>query len=286
MSKDLSKAIFFMIFSAIAFAAMNGIVKYLEDYNAFEKVFFRSLGTLVFTLPYLVYHKIPLLGNKRFLLVARGVTGAISLILFFLSLKYLPVGTAVTLRYLSPLFAAIFAVIWLKEKIKPLQWLFFIIALSGVFILKGFDGALDMTGLFLVLTSSLFMGLVFVIIARIGKSDHPMVIINYFMIIGTVLGGLLAINDWKTPEGFEWVLLLGLGVVGFVGQLFMTRAFQIAATNQVAPLKYLEVIFTVVIGATWFFEIYTIWSLLGILLVILGLVLNVVYKQRLLKRPN
>lgn len=272
-----------MLLSTLAFAVMNGVVKYLDGFNAYEKVFFRSLGTLIFTMPYLIYKKIPLLGNKRMLLIARGVIGAISLILFFLSLKYLPVGTAVTLRYLSPVFAAIFAVIWLKETIKPWQWSFFLMALVGVFVLQGFDGTTSLIGLFFVLTSALCMGLVFVVISKIGKQDHPMVIINYFMIIGTVLGGLLALNDWKTPVGNEWFLLLGLGVVGFIGQLFMTKSFQIASTNQVAPLKYLEVIFTVIIGVVWFLEIYTIWSVVGILLVITGLVLNILYKARISK---
>ncbi len=283
MKTDLKKAIIFMLLSTLAFAVMNGVVKYLDGFNAYEKVFFRSLGTLIFTMPYLIYKRIPLLGNKRVLLIARGIIGAISLILFFLSLKYLPVGTAVTLRYMSPIFAAIFAVIWLKETIKPWQWLFFIMALSGVFILQGFDGATSLVGLLLVLTSALCMGLVFVVISKIGKQDHPMVIINYFMIIGTILGGLLALNDWKTPVGNEWFLLLGLGVVGFIGQLFMTKSFQIASTNQVAPLKYLEVIFTVIIGVVWFLEIYTIWSIVGILLVITGLVLNILYKASLSK---
>lgn len=269
-----------MLLSTLAFAVMNGVVKYLDGFSAYEKVFFRSLGTLIFTMPYLVYKRIPLLGNKRTLLITRGVAGAVSLILFFLSLKYLPVGTAVTLRYMSPIFAAIFAVIWLKETIRPWQWLFFCIALAGVFVLQGFDGSTSVLGLLLVLTSALCMGLVFVAISKIGTQDHPMVIINYFMVIGTVLGGILALNDWKTPVGNQWLLLLGLGVVGFIGQLFMTRAFQIATTNQVAPLKYLEVIFTVIIGAVWFLEIYNFWAMVGILMIITGLVLNILYKAR------
>lgn len=269
-----------MLLSTVAFAFMNGIVKYLVDFNAYEKVFFRSIGTMIFTMPYLIYKRIPLLGNKRLLLLARGVVGAVSLILFFLSLQHLPVGSAVTLRYTSPIFAAIFAVIWLKETITTSQWFFFLMAFSGVLILQGFDGASNFIGLLLVLGSAISMGLVFVIISKIGKQDHPMIIVNYFMVIGAVIAGILGINDWKNPVGTEWVLLLALGVVGFVGQLFMTKAFQIASTHQVAPLKYLEVIFTVMIGVFWFFEIYTIWAVLGIALVITGLTLNVLHKSK------
>jgi drug/metabolite transporter (DMT)-like permease len=59
----------------------------------------------------------------------------------------------------------------------------------------------------------------------------------------------------------------------------MTKAFQTAKTNQVAPLKYIEVIFTLMFGLLWFDEVYTIWSLVGIALIIGGLILNIYYKE-------
>ncbi len=278
--KDIQKAVLFIILSTSCFAIMNGLVKYLSGFSAYQLVFFRSAGTLIITSSLLVYRRIPMLGNKRLLLLVRGAGGAISLLLFFTSLKYLPVGTAVTLRYLSPIFAAIFAVIWLKETIKPIQWLFFLLAFLGVFVLKGFDSDLSMVGLSMILGSALFMGFVFVVIVKIGKQDHPLVIVNYFMLVGTLVGGLLCFTDWRNPVGMEWALLVILGIVGFISQLFMTKAFQIASTNQIAPLQYLEVIFTVMIGAFWFMEVYTLWSLLGIILVVIGLTMNILYKGR------
>ena len=278
--KDLHKAILFMCFSAFAFAIMNGLVKYLVEFSAYQLVFFRSIGTLIITSVLIYYKKISILGNKRGLMILRGCGGALSLLLFFAATKYMPVGEAVTLRYLSPIFAAIFAIIWLKEKIKPAQWLFFLLAFAGVLVLKGFDENLNLTGLVMVLLSALFMGLVFVVISKIGKQDHPLVVVNYFMFIGTVLGAILSIGNWRNPEGVEWLLLGILGIVGFIGQLYMTKSFQIATTNQVAPLKYLEVIVTVMIGGFWFLEIYTIWSLIGILMVMAGLTLNILYKSK------
>lgn len=199
---------------------------------------------------------------------------------FFMSIKYLPVATAVSLRYIAPIFAAFFAVLFLKEKIKPLQWLFFFMSFFGVLIIKGFDENINTYGLMLVLIAAIFSGLVYNIISKIGTKDHPVVVVNYFMIIATIVGGLLSLRNWKTPEGSEWILLMSLGVFGYFGQLYMTKAFQTAKTNQVAPLKYLEVIFTLMFGLLWFDEIYTIWSLLGIALIIGGLILNVIYKAK------
>jgi len=271
-----------MIFSTMAFACMNATVKYLTHLSAFQIVFFRSASSLFFTFGFLLKHKIPILGNQRKLLVLRGIVGVTSMALFFMSTKYLPIGTAVSLRYMAPIFAAVFAIFFLKERIKPLQWLFFIMAFSGVLVLKGFDNTIELStyGLILISISAVFSGLVYVVISKIGKGDHPVVIVNYFMVISTLVGAILCIPDWVTPQGLEWLMLLSLGVFGYFGQIFMTKAFQIASTNQVAPLKYLEVIFTLLFGVFLFSEIYTMYSLLGIAMIICGLILNALYKGK------
>ena len=277
---DVKNAIKYMIVSAVAFAFMPIIVKYLKDVNSYEIVFFRSLSSLFFTFGYLIRYKIPMISSNNKLMVMRSLAGALSMLLFFMSLKYLSVGTAVSLRYIAPIFAAIFAVFLLKEKIKTLQWLFFVISFIGVIILKGLDAQIDTTGLILVLLAAVLSGLVYIIINKIGNSEHPVVVVNYFMVVATILGGVLSIPHWVTPKGMEWVYLFSLGVFGYYGQLYMTKAFQNAATNLMAPLKYIEVVFTVILGATLFGEIYTFWSLLGMALIIVGLVLNVWYKGR------
>ncbi|WP_445957403.1 DMT family transporter [Yeosuana sp.] len=276
---NVKNAIKFMLISTLAFACMNVVVKYLVGINAFQIVFFRSVGSLFFTFGFLLKNKIPILGNQKKLLVLRGLVGVTSMAFFFMSIKYLPVGTAVSLRYIAPIFAAIFAILFLKEKIKPVQWLFFIMAFTGVLVLKGFDNQMSTYGLSLVLIASVFSGLVYIVLSKIGKGDHPVVVVNYFMVIATIVGGLLSIKDWVNPVGVEWLLLLSLGIFGYFGQVFMTKAFQSAPTHQVAPLKYIEVVFTLLFGLFWFGEIYTIWSLIGIALIIGGLVLNVIYKR-------
>jgi drug/metabolite transporter (DMT)-like permease len=168
----------------------------------------------------------------------------------------------------------------LKEKIKPLQWLFFVISLMGVFVIKGFDNQLNTTGLILVMLASILSGLVYIIISKIGKSEHPIVIVNYFMVFATILGGVLSINNWVTPEGNEWFFLMILGVFGYFGQVYMTKAFQTASANIIAPIKYVEVIYTATFGVLLFKEIYTFYSFLGIALIIGGLILNIWYKSK------
>ncbi|QNK77170.1 DMT family transporter [Winogradskyella sp. PAMC22761] len=269
-----------MIISALAFTFLNVFVKTLNNFSVYQIVFFRSLGSLFFTLPFLIKNKILILGKQKGLLVLRSIFGLISMILFFLSIKFIAMGTAVSIRYIAPIFATFFALFFLKEKVRPIQWLFFGIAFLGVLILKGFDSEMQVEGVVYALISALFSGLVFIIIRKIGSNDHPVVVVNYFMVISTVIGGVLAINSWVTPVGIEWLILMSLGVFGYFAQLYMTKAMQVGETNQVAPLKYLEVIFTMIIGLVWFGETYTMLSLVGILLIVFGLTLNVITKKK------
>ena len=275
-----STAIFYMILSVIAFALMNFVVKYLNGFSAYQIVFFRSIGTLLFTIPLIIRHKIPFFGNNKKWLMVRGVAGVISLICFFQSLHYLAVGTATSLRYTSPIFATIFAFIFLKEKIRPAQWLLFLLAFVGVLMIKGFGVGVNYIGLILAFVSAISLGLIFVVIRKIGNSESPLVIINYAMMMAFLFGGVLSIINWKVPNLVELLLLLSLGFFGYVGQLYMTKAFQFSETSFVAPLKYLEVIFMIIIGAIWFDEIYNLWSLFGIFLILIGLVYNVYLKRK------
>ncbi|MGK0448996.1 MAG: drug/metabolite transporter (DMT)-like permease [Polaribacter sp.] len=269
-----------MLISTLAFACMNSTVKYLDEVSTYQIVFFRSFGSLFFTFGFLLKNKIPIIGNNNKLLILRSVVGATSMLLFFMSVKYLSIGTAVSLRYIAPVFSAIFGIFLLKEKIKPLQWLFFVISLMGVFVIKGFDNQLNTTGLILVMLASILSGLVYIIISKIGKSEHPIVIVNYFMVFATILGGVLSINNWVTPKGNEWFFLMILGVFGYFGQVYMTKAFQTASANIIAPIKYVEVIYTATFGVLLFKEIYTFYSFLGIALIIGGLILNIWYKSK------
>ncbi len=268
-----------MLISTASFSLMNAFIKYLEHIPGFQLVFFRAVTSFIFATTYLLKNNISILGNQRKLLSIRAIFGLISMSLFFFSFKYLPIGTAVSLRYVAPIFAAIFAVFLLKEKLKPIQFLFFFIAFAGVIILKGFNGNISNTGMLLVITASVFTGLVYVFIRKIGMRDHPVVVVNYFMFLSTVIGGIISLFIWIQPQGWDWVLLGSLGVFGYFGQVYMTKAFQAAATNRVAPIKYTEVIFTISIGVFWFQDDYSIWSFIGLFLIVGALIANTLVKK-------
>ncbi len=277
-----------MVLSTLSFTIMNLLVKYLEGFSAFQLVFFRCLGTLFFTIPFLKYHRIPMRGNQQLWLLLRALFGMSSMAFFFMSVNYLAIGTAVSLRYLSPIFATLFAIVFLKQYIRPIQWLFILIALIGVWVVKGVGDTIHPLGILLAVLSAVFSGVVYVLIRKIGTKDHPVVIVHYFMSVATVVGGCLAFVHWdKTPSNIELLWLLSLGVFGYFGQVFMTKAFQTQDTYKVVSLKYMEVVFTMLAAMYLYHEVYPLNNLLGTVLIITGLVLTLVYKQKTpLKRED
>jgi len=280
IEKNTLKALQYMFISVTAFTIMNTLVKYLQHLPAFELVFFRSIGSSAICFFLLLKQGIPILGNQRKLLLTRGLVGVTAMVLFFAVIKLIPFGSAVSLRYISPIFAGILAIFILKERITPLQWGCFLMAFIGVLLIKGFDTRVSFLGLGLVIISAFFSGLIYIIIRKIGQGDHPLVVVNYFMFTATCVGGLITIFNWESPVGIQWLLLLSMGFFGFFGQLFMTKAYQIAAISVVAPMKYLEAVFALIVGWLWFGEGYTILGLIGIGLIIFGMILNVYVKSK------
>ena len=268
-----------MLLSTLSFAFMNAIVKYLVNFSTFQLVFFRSIGSLLITYSFLKSQGIPQWGNQKKLLILRSLVGVTSMILFFWGLHYISMGSAVTLRYISPVFAALLAVVFLKEVIKPVQWIFFFMAFAGVFLIKSYDSSGSSFGVLLVLLAAFFSAIVYILIAKIGSGDHPVVVVHYFMLLATVVGGIGSFFSWKTPSGKNLILLISLGFFGFFGQLFMTKAFRNGEAHMVAPFKYVEVLFTLLFGFFVLSEEYDFFQLLGTFLVIFGLIFNMLYKS-------
>ncbi len=268
-----------MLIAGLFFAGMQAGVKALDQIHVFEIVFFRSAVTAFIAIWVLRRQGLPLIGNHQRPLIARSVFGVISMTLFFLTLQRMPLGASVSLRYLSPVFTAIFAVLLLKERVQPVQWILFLIALFGVFILKGFDARLDTFTVILGVAGAVFAGLVYVTIRKIGDTEHPLVIVTYFMSLATVLGAIVMLPFWTTPSLRELTILVALGVAGFAAQYYMTKSLQIEAASKVAPFKYIEVVYSLLIGFVGFGEGYNLLSFLGMALILGSMLLNLLVKS-------
>lgn len=264
---------------------MNLLAKYLSELHPLQVVFFRAMGTFIFIFPFMIRKRIPIVGKNVLWLSMRGVIGFISLAAFFMVIQRIPLGPAISIRYIGPFFSVVLAVLFLKEKVRFWQWISLLVAIAGVFILKGADFRIDGLSFALALISAVLVGGVFTMVRYLGPKEHALTIINYFM-VASILGSLFFIEHWRMPVGQEWLWVSAIGVFGLVGQVFMTRAFQLAETNTIAPFKYMELVYALILGFLFLKEEHTSIALLGMGLIIIGMVLNVLIKNRAVKKDQ
>jgi drug/metabolite transporter (DMT)-like permease len=274
----MKKAVIYMLTSVLGFALMNLTVKYLDRLPATELVLFRSIVSLSLSLFFLRRKKISPWGNQKIYLVARGIFGVAALSMFFYTLQKLPIGSAVTLQYLSPIFTALFGIFILKEKVKWWQWVFFALSFAGIAVIKGFQTEISPLLFFLGLGSAICAGLAYNFIRKVKNTDHPLVVVFYFPLIATPVMAIFSLFNWVRPEGWEWALLLLMGILTQIAQINMTKALQMVEANEITGLKYLGVIFALGFDYFLFGHSYTWEVLLGMSMVLLGVLLNLLLK--------
>jgi drug/metabolite transporter (DMT)-like permease len=222
----------------------------------------------------LSHKKIPLFGNNKLSLVARGVVGSISLILFFYTLQRIPLASAVTMQYLSPIFTTILGIFILKEKVRARQFIYFGLAFSGVLLIQGVDPRVDGLSAILGLISALASGIAYNLIRKLKGKEHPMVIIFYFPLVTLPIASVLMYFDWVTPMGWDWLILLWIGFCTQNAQYFMTLAYQSGNVSRISSLSYLGVVYALIFGFLLFGETFPIPAYLGMALVFIGILLN------------
>ncbi len=268
-----------MLLSTLAFAVMNVFLKKVSHLPSMEIVLFRCLVSLIICLYILKKANEDWRGSNRKLLLARGIFGTLALFTFFKTLGEMPLGTAVTIQYLSPIFTTIIAVFFLKERVKSIQWLFFTISFAGVFIIKGFDSHISLGSFMFGVSSAMFSGFAYNMVRSLKGKEHTMVVVLHFQLVGVVAGFLFTIFNWVTPSPLEWFYMLMIGLCTQIGQVQLTKALQMEKVANVTILNYLGVIYALVFSYTIFGETYPRTAIAGIFLVMIGIVLNFFYQK-------
>ncbi len=283
----MNKAIVHILISVLCFAIVNVFVKTLINLGlpAHELVLFRSLVSILFCIGVIKKLGIPFFGVNKLWLLLRGFFGTTALVMFFLTLKDLPLAVATTIQYLSPIFTVIFAIYLNNQKVKPVQWLFFIIAFSGIFIMKAEDlldpeKVLNWKPLLLGLGSATLSGMAYNSIIKCKSTDHPITIVMYFPLVATPLMAIWCLYEWVTPQGIQWLYIILMGCFTQIAQVFMTRALTSEKASIVTPYKYVGSIFAVSFGMIFFSEYLSYVTLLGIIIVIFGVLVNTFYERK------
>ncbi|WP_372369653.1 DMT family transporter [Candidatus Uabimicrobium sp. HlEnr_7] len=268
-----------MIFSTVFFAIMQVCVKSVKHIPVFEIIVFRSAIIVLICCFFFYRHKVNPWGKNKPLLIARGVTGSIALLLFFYTLQHIPLAYATTIQYLSPIFTVVLAGLFLKERATASQWFFLSLAFSGIVCIQGFDSRVSLT-LALIGVCSAFMSATAYNLIRVLKDENPLVIVFYFPFVAGIIYTPLTVMYWETPQGQDWFFLIAAGISTYFAHTHMTKAYQAERASSIVHFKYLGTVFSLIFGYVLFNESIVLMSFVGMTLIILAAIGTQLYTKR------
>lgn len=263
-----------MLVSTFFFALMNFCIKNLPEIPTHELVFFRALGVLVLSGSMLWHLRISAWGNHKPYLLLRGLFGTLGLGAYVWTLKQMPLASAVTIQYLSPIFSTLLAVWMLKEIPKRVQWLCFLLSFTGVVLIKGFDPRVAWLPLGAGILAAVFSAFAYNYVRRLKDHDHPLVTVFYFPVVTLVLVTPYTLTHWVQPQGQAWLYLALIGLFTHFAQYFLTRALQAQKMALVSQLNYVGVVYALLMGYYLFGERVPPLAVFGLFLVVAGVVLG------------
>jgi drug/metabolite transporter (DMT)-like permease len=220
-------------------------------------------------------------GSNHWILILRGLFGTAAIYFFFTTLENIPLASAMTIQYLSPIFTSIIAIYLLREPVRAMQWFFYGIAFGGVLLIERFDTRVSIAYALIGVSAAFCSGMAYNLVRSMRGSEHPLTIVLHFQMVGAVVGTIGILFEWQTPHGWDWLYLVLIGVFSQIGQIFLTNALQREKVAGVAIVIYTGLVYGLLVGAFVFGEEQTAVTVSGMLLVVFGVLLSVFYGRRM-----
>lgn len=254
-----------MVLSALAFSLMVVGVKQVGDRLPLaEVVLARALVSLA--LSYAMVRRIGVdpWGQRRGLLVVRGLVGSAALFCVYAAVVHLPLAAATVLQYLYPTFTALLAWLLLGERLgrrvmaaMGLGWL-------GVLLVARPTASVPLpaTWVLVAVAGALLTAVAYVSVRRLAESEHPAVIILYFPLVAVPLSLPAVLLDPVLPTPSEMLWLVAVGVFTQLGQVGLTRALTQLPAARATAISYVQVGFAALWG-WWIFGEPIDWPTAG-----------------------
>ena len=236
------RSIYAMLIAVFMFSLMDTAMKLLAaHYPAMQVAALRSLSSLPLVVLYVAWRGgFKSMMQARFSLhVLRGVLGIGMLALFAYGLKRLSLAEAYSIFFIAPALITAMAVFFLKERVNLARWIAIFVGLAGVLVVLRPEGGGFLTLGGLAILGSAVCYAISAVAARIlARTDSTRQMMFWLMLLMSVGATALAAPEWVSIDPEHILLLCGLAVSGFFGQLAITEAFSHGEGSVVAPFEY------------------------------------------------
>jgi drug/metabolite transporter (DMT)-like permease len=264
--------ILFMLGAATLFPVMNGMVKMLHaGYPAEQIIWARNATHLLFVLALFMPGRGLVIFRTRALGVqmARSICLLASTICFFVAVKYIELGKAATIQFITPFIVTLMAWHWLGEKLVPARLAAVLAGFLGVIVVIRPGADVFAWADLLPVASSVFYSAYQVFTRSISDKDSPETSVVYSALIGTLAMMIFLPFVWTAPTTLaDAAIMSSLGVLGGLGHYCVARALMHAEASVISPFNYWQIVGSTIFGLIVFAEFPDVFVWLGAAMIV------------------
>lgn len=264
LSPMLRAALLMLLGSGAVAVQLSAIRIASATLHPFEIVLFRNLMGFLVIVPFLGgigLHTLRIQRPWHLLLSSVGMLAA--MVLFFMSIAYMPLAEVMALSFTKPLFATLGAALLLGEVVRARRWIAVLVGFAGVLIVVRPGAETISPYAVMILLSAMIMAACALMIKYLTTTESATTIVFYQAVFMTGLAIPLALLHWRMPTLAELPVLVLIGGLGTVSWLCVTRAFALVDASVVMPLEFARLPLTALAGYLMFTEVPTVWTWLG-----------------------
>ncbi|MGB6310800.1 MAG: DMT family transporter [Steroidobacteraceae bacterium] len=255
-SQERLRGIASMVAAVFVFSIMDSLMKRLSaHYGPLQISCLRSISSWLFLLLPISWNRswAALRPSNARLHLFRAVLGVGMLASFVFAVHRLSLAQTYSLFLAAPLLMTALSVPVHGEKVAGRRWLAIVIGLSGVLIIlhPWKSGGLSMMAASAAAFATVCYSLSALTVRTLGRSDSSLSMVFWYLLLVSIGAGLLAIGDWRPVLGADWIWLIGIGLTGALGQMWLTDAFRRAPPSVVGPFEYTSILWAFAID--WIF---------------------------------
>lgn len=205
--------------------------------------------------------------------LGRTSFGWIGVTLMFAAAALIPLSDATAISFLNPVFAMVFAIPLLGERVGRWRWLAAAIAFAGALVLLRPGAGVVQAGAILALIAAVFIGIEITLIKRLAGKERPLQILLINNTLGTLIASGAVLFVWQVPTAAQWAALASIGTLMACAQGCYVQAMARAEASFIAPFSYSALVFVVIYDAVVFGARPDATSYLGAGIIIAGALL-------------
>ena len=265
------RGIIYICLASLFFSLMSTFVKLCSsNLNLIEIIFLRSLIATIILLPFIFILKINIKTNLYSNHLIRSLVGIIAMFLNFYAVSNLPLSNYTIISFAKIFFIIPLAFLFFKEKIKTDSFLYIFIGFIGIIFMLGYQKSEK--GLlyfyFCAILATILIAYIKIFVKKISKEEENIKIQFYFSLNTTVILLIPYFINNSTVLLKDLFFVFLVSIFGLLAQYFTIEGLRNSDAIKVMPYDYSRIIFSSVIGLSFFNEKITENMIFGALIII------------------